>query len=348
MVGVVGGGTDGDPDRRQGPQLGRLNVDTSGRSHLVSGGAELFAERPLWGYGSGSFQQAYTNHLPKEKAPVTISHTEPITVAAEQGLIGLVVYVALIVVALWTMGAGLWARGPTASRPVNDIARAAVLAAFVALLVHTMAYAGFFQDPITWVLLAIGASLAPPSPRAAAPRRTESGGHGPRPRLGSRMSGYLRRLATTGAAYTAASILSKLIAVALLPLYTRHLSLGAYGTAELLFAAVVSASIVVRLGPDRGGPALLLPRGRGSRPGRRRHLLRPLLVSTIVALVALPFARPLAEALLTLPPPSSTTARNWCGSRSAASGWRRCSNTCSPSTGSTSAPAPTSSPRSPT
>ena len=40
------------------------------------------------------------------------------------------------------------------------IARAALLAAFVALLVHTLAYAGFFEDPITWVLLAIGASLA--------------------------------------------------------------------------------------------------------------------------------------------------------------------------------------------
>ncbi len=38
--------------------------------------------------------------------------------------------------------------------------RAAVLAAFVALLVHTMSYAGFFEDPITWVLLAIGAALA--------------------------------------------------------------------------------------------------------------------------------------------------------------------------------------------
>jgi hypothetical protein len=36
------------------------------------------------------------------------------------------------------------------------------LAAFVALLVHTMAYAGFFEDPITWVLLAVGASLAHP------------------------------------------------------------------------------------------------------------------------------------------------------------------------------------------
>ena len=62
------------------------------------------------------------------------------------------------------------------------------------------------------------------------------------------MSGYLRRLATTGAAYTAASIFSKLIAVALLPLYTRYLTPADYGAAEVMFAAVVSASIVVRLG----------------------------------------------------------------------------------------------------
>ncbi len=62
------------------------------------------------------------------------------------------------------------------------------------------------------------------------------------------MSGYLRRLATTGAAYTAASIFSKLIAVALLPLYTRYLTTGDYGTAEVLFASVVSISIIVRFG----------------------------------------------------------------------------------------------------
>ena len=62
------------------------------------------------------------------------------------------------------------------------------------------------------------------------------------------MSGYLRRLATTGAAYTAASILSKLIAVALLPIYTRYLSPADYGAAEVLFAGVVAASIVIRLG----------------------------------------------------------------------------------------------------
>jgi putative inorganic carbon (HCO3(-)) transporter len=133
----------------------RLNVDLSGRGNLVSGGLDLFSERPLWGYGSGSFQDAYRDHRANKDVPVSISHTEPVTIAAEQGLLGLVLYVALIVVALWTMTSGI--RGPP-SAPLA--ARAAVLAAFVALLVHTMAYAGFFEDPITWVLLAVGASLA--------------------------------------------------------------------------------------------------------------------------------------------------------------------------------------------
>jgi putative inorganic carbon (HCO3(-)) transporter len=133
----------------------RLNVDLSGRGILVSGGADLFAEKPLQGYGSGSFQAAYREHRENKDAPVTVSHTEPVTVAAEQGLIGLLVYFALVIVALGTLGRGLWGVDPP-----SIAARAAVLAAFVALLVHTLAYAGFFEDPITWVLLAVGASLA--------------------------------------------------------------------------------------------------------------------------------------------------------------------------------------------
>ncbi|HEU4945056.1 MAG TPA: hypothetical protein VFT10_07825, partial [Solirubrobacterales bacterium] len=32
----------------------RINIDTGGRVNLISGGAELFAQRPLWGYGAGS------------------------------------------------------------------------------------------------------------------------------------------------------------------------------------------------------------------------------------------------------------------------------------------------------
>jgi O-antigen ligase len=131
----------------------RLNVDLSGRGSLVSGGLDLFSDQPLWGYGSGSFQAAYRDNRENKDAPVIVSHTEPVTVAAEQGLIGLLVYFALIIVALRTLGGGLFG-GRT------DVARAAILAAFVALLVHTLSYAGFFEDPITWVLLAVGASLA--------------------------------------------------------------------------------------------------------------------------------------------------------------------------------------------
>jgi len=85
----------------------RLNVDTGGRSNLVSGGADLFADRPLWGYGAGSFPRAYREQVATKKAPVAVSHTEPITVAAEQGLVGLAAYAALLAVALWTMASGL-------------------------------------------------------------------------------------------------------------------------------------------------------------------------------------------------------------------------------------------------
>ena len=65
---------------------------------------------------------------------------------------------------------GRWIPAPTGPPPPL-IARAAVLAAFVALLVHTIAYASFYQDPITWVLLAAAASLAGGASTAFAPYR---------------------------------------------------------------------------------------------------------------------------------------------------------------------------------
>jgi O-antigen/teichoic acid export membrane protein len=112
------------------------------------------------------------------------------------------------------------------------------------------------------------------------------------------VSGYLRRLATTGAAYTAASILSKLIAVALLPLYTRYLTKGDYGAAEILFAGVVTASIVVRLGLIEA--VLRFYYRDDEDPDRITAATFSGLFwfATIGALVLLPFAGPLAELLL--------------------------------------------------
>jgi O-antigen/teichoic acid export membrane protein len=112
------------------------------------------------------------------------------------------------------------------------------------------------------------------------------------------VSGYLRRLATTGAAYTAASILSKLIAVALLPLYTRYLTTADYGAAEVMFAAVVSASIVVRLGMVEA--LLRFYYKSGEDPDRvvATSFATLFWLSGAAALIALPFAAPISEALL--------------------------------------------------
>jgi O-antigen/teichoic acid export membrane protein len=117
------------------------------------------------------------------------------------------------------------------------------------------------------------------------------------------VSGYLRRLATTGAAYTAASILSKVIAVALLPLYTRYLSPADYGTAEVLFAAVVAASIVIRLGVIEA--VLRFYYKAGEDPARvvSTSFATLFWASTAAALVALPFAGQISEALLVRPAP---------------------------------------------
>ncbi|MCB0858652.1 MAG: O-antigen ligase family protein [Solirubrobacterales bacterium] len=150
--------------------LGAINKQTSGRANLVSGGLDLFEARPVYGYGPGSFSFAFKRDVAGPDAPVTESHTEPITVGAEQGLIGLAIYVALILSIFAALMAGFRKVMPglgAASRSYDPdrgppAARAAMLAAFVAVLVHTLTYAGFLDDPVTWVLIAIGYSLAFP------------------------------------------------------------------------------------------------------------------------------------------------------------------------------------------
>ena len=115
------------------------------------------------------------------------------------------------------------------------------------------------------------------------------------------MSGYLRRLATTGAAYTAASVFSKLIAVALLPLYTRYLTAADYGAAEVMFAAVVAASIVIRLGTIEALLRFYYKDGEDPAAVVSSSFAALFWLSTAAALIALPFARPISEALLDAP-----------------------------------------------
>jgi len=114
---------------------------------------------------------------------------------------------------------------------------------------------------------------------------------------------YLRRLATTGAAYTASSILSKLIAVFMLPLYTAYLTPSDYGAAEVMLASVVAVSIVIRLGVIEAilrffyladeRPSAVVATGFASLAW----------TATIASAAALPFAGPVSEALLDHPDP---------------------------------------------
>jgi len=130
---------------------GSTSNATSGRTTLVSGGLDLFADRPLDGYGSGSFETEYKRRSDTTSENATsASHTIPVTVAAEQGVIGLAVYLALLIVAFLVLF-----RGAGRSPP-----RIALAACFAALVLHTWTYADFLEDPFTWALLAIGVALS--------------------------------------------------------------------------------------------------------------------------------------------------------------------------------------------
>lgn len=130
---------------------GSANNATNGRVRLVEGGLQLFSEEPVYGWGSGAFATEYRNHQ-NASTPISTSasHTIPITVAAEQGVIGLLLYLLLLLACLVVLLSGAGRSPP----------RTAIAACFLALLLHTMAYADFLEDPVTWTLLGIGVALA--------------------------------------------------------------------------------------------------------------------------------------------------------------------------------------------
>ena len=152
-----------------------LDKATSGRFDLVSGALSMAKDRPIQGFGSGGFAPNY-----RQREGVTslraaaVSHTIPLTVAAEQGVIGLIAYAALMVATLalvFDRLVGRFRPGPDAG--IADVGAAAVAAAFCALVLHTLVYAAFLEDPLSWTLLALAAGIGVTRARGpvAAPAR---------------------------------------------------------------------------------------------------------------------------------------------------------------------------------
>jgi O-antigen/teichoic acid export membrane protein len=112
------------------------------------------------------------------------------------------------------------------------------------------------------------------------------------------MIDYLRRLARTGTAYTASSVLAKMFAVFTLPLYTRYMTPVDFGRAEVLGVGVVVLSIIVR-----GGMVEALMRYHHHFADRQPEVARTAFWGTFVALVigaaaCVGLAEPIAQLLL--------------------------------------------------
>ena len=138
-----------------------LDRATSGRVDLIEGGLRMVRDRPIAGFGSGSYAERYRERerVSSEKVAAA-SHTIPLTVTAEQGVIGLAAYLALVALSFALLFEGLRSRLASAPWPgAGAVTRAGLAAAYSALVLHTLVYAAFLEDPLSWALLAIAASV---------------------------------------------------------------------------------------------------------------------------------------------------------------------------------------------
>ena len=114
------------------------------------------------------------------------------------------------------------------------------------------------------------------------------------------MTAYLKRLASSLAAYQVADIVSKFMAVLLLPVYTRYINPAGYGVVELLGNGVILISILVRFGTIESFLRFYYSDDdQERRDALARRTVGLLLVSTtIVSIVLAVFAAPLSRLVL--------------------------------------------------
>ena len=147
-----------------------VNRVTSGRANLVGQGVRITLDHPVLGVGAGGFSREYARRLgiPGRDPKRVASHTTPVTVAAEEGIVGLGFLAWLAAAAFLATLRGL-GRGFTSR---VSLATGVVL---VAIAVHSLFYAAFFEDPMTWALLGLVGLVSrvpkksPQRPVAAAP-----------------------------------------------------------------------------------------------------------------------------------------------------------------------------------
>jgi O-antigen ligase len=162
---VVGGLAVAQPTVRKSIQhhtTSGLNSASSGRYSLVANGVRIARAHPVRGVGVGGFKHAYARRVQrlhgKKNLKTAASHDTPVTVAAETGLVGFALFVWLLV-----------ACGSDVVRTRRLVPFAAGLS-LAAILVHSLFYNDFFEDPTTWLLLGLVAFALPPRDRQEEPQ----------------------------------------------------------------------------------------------------------------------------------------------------------------------------------
>jgi O-antigen ligase len=126
-----------------------LRQITSDRTERVEDTTRVIEEDPLLGVGIAGQPRASRELIGSDQpTPNFVSHTTPLTVAAELGVVGLALYV-------WLLVGGVLLLERVRRR--DEALGLALAAAFLALFVHALFYSGFLEDPLTWLVLAVGA-----------------------------------------------------------------------------------------------------------------------------------------------------------------------------------------------
>jgi O-antigen/teichoic acid export membrane protein len=114
------------------------------------------------------------------------------------------------------------------------------------------------------------------------------------------VTAYLKRLVSSLAAYQVADVVSKFIAVILLPVYTRYVSPQGYGVVELLANGVILISILTRFGMIEAFLRFYFTDADQARRDAlaRRSVAFLLVATTIVAVILAVLAGPISRVVL--------------------------------------------------
>jgi hypothetical protein len=130
-------------------------TNAGSRESLVRGGIRIALDHPLRGVGIGGFTRAYAERhaLVGLAAKKAASHTTPVTVAAETGIPGFLLFA-------WLAVAGFLLAFRRASLVGAGVPALAFGLTLLAIAVHSLGYNALFEDPMGWGALGLAACLA--------------------------------------------------------------------------------------------------------------------------------------------------------------------------------------------